>query len=160
MINISEENIREVLEIYKPEQRVLKSASIGYPRIEGTFLVGPTCYTIGPLEHATDIDIQLCLNQLAYVGLSEAIRHGLDSIFEDINFKNLQKEGMYIIESNKRFKRQISPNKYITGDIIIKNKIKRKGIILINTEFQFENKSCFGNLELAIIDKQIKGKTK
>ena len=92
--------------------------------------------------------------------MSEAIRFNLDSIFEDINFKNLQKEGMYIIESNKRFKRQISPNKYITGDITIKNKIKRRGIILINTEFQFENKSCFGSLELAITNKKIKGQIK
>lgn len=112
------------------------------------------------LEHATDIEIQLCLNQLAYVGISETIRLSLDPLFKDINFKSLQEEGMYIIESKKRFKRQISTNKEIIGCINLKDKTKRRGVILCYADFQFENNSCFGNLELAIISKKHSGEIK
>jgi len=157
---VPEESIREVLSLYKPEQRILQSANIDYPKIEGHFLIGKTYYTLSPFEHATDIEIQLCLNQLAYVGISETIKLSLDPLFKGIDFKNLQKEGMYIIESRKRFKRQINPNKEIEGSILIKEKINKMGIIFCYADFQFENKSCFGNLELAVINKVSNGETK
>ncbi len=153
---IPEENIKKFLAIYKPEQRVLKNANLDYPKIHGDFLIGRTYYTLSPLKHATDIEIQLCLNQLAYVGLAETIRLSLDPLFKDIIFEDLQKEGMYIIESKKRFKKRISPNKYIAGDMTIKSKIQRRGIILLNADFQFENNSCFGNLELVILNRETK----
>jgi|SRR3989338_10764491 len=157
MKEVPEENIRDTLSIYKPEQRVLKSASIDYLRINGTFFIGPTYYTLSSLKHATDIEIQLCLNQLAYVGPLEAVRLSIDPLLKDINFKSLQEEGMYIIESKKRFRRQMSTDKDIAADLLVKSIIKKREIILCYADFQFENNSCFGNLELAIINKKSKG---
>ncbi|MBI2451803.1 hypothetical protein HYV50_01855 [Candidatus Pacearchaeota archaeon] len=150
-MKINEENIVKVLEIYKPEQRLLRTADIQYPAITGTFLIGKTYYVNKPLKHATDIEIQLCLNQLAYVGLSEAIRQRLDPILDGLNFQDLQEEGMYIIESRKRFRRPIYPNKIISGKLKLKEKRDFNNLLLCEADFSFEDKSCFGSLELAIV---------
>ena len=156
-IQLPEQSLREILGLYKPEQRLLREASIEYPTIRGTFLIGQTYYTFSPLQHATDIEIQLCLNQLAYAGMYEGIRLGLDSSLKGINFRELQKEGMLIIESRKKFRRQIPTDREIIGSIKLKDRIERDGISLCDASFQFENKSCFGRLTLALLTKQPQG---
>lgn len=149
-MRISKHIIDEVLSLYKPEQRVLLVADLEYPIVKGMFLVGPTYYTLFPLKHATDIEIQLCLNQLAYVGIAEAMRQGLISELRGLDFKALQKENILITESTKRFRKLIPTDREIQGELVVE-RIKTFGDVLIGlTEFQFENRGCFGNLEFAI----------
>ena len=151
MITISRESLREALALYKPKCRVLRGANIEYPSSTGSFFIGPSYYTTKPLEHTTDIEIQLCLNQLAYATLYETIRLNLDPEINDLNFMELQKDGMFIIESKKRFRRQIPNDRIIQGSIEIKEKKRADNILLCYAKFQFENKSCFGDLELAVV---------
>lgn len=146
---IPTEIIEDVLRPYNC--KVLKSANLEYPFVRGRFLIGPTYYHIPPFEHATDIDIQLCLNQLAYAGVAEAIRRKIIPELDGLNFDELRTENMLIIESRKRFKRSIRTDVEIGGEIKIARWKEFRGLLLANGDFQFENRSCFGELELAIV---------
>jgi len=150
MKEINQELIGRVLEMYKPEQRLLKSANMNYPIISGKFLIGPTYYTHEPLKHATDIEIQLCLNQLVYVEVAESIQKNLVPELRGMDFSSLQKEGMLIIESQKRFNRDIKTDVEIDGVLRIRRLKNYKGLLVANTDFDFEKGSCFGFLELVI----------
>ncbi len=150
MIQITSQLIEKTLSLYNPSQRLLLSSNMDYPRIGGKFLIGPTYYISSSLKHATDIEIQLCLNQLAYVGVAQAIISKINK-FNGLNFENLQNEGMLILESKKRFKRQIPNNQIISGEINLRRIKEYKNNLFISTDFQFENHSVFGSLELAIV---------
>lgn len=151
MITIPLERLYSALSVYKIPQKVLSSARLDYPRIEGNFDLGPTYYMNEPLVHATDIEIQLCLNQLAYVGIAEMILQEIKP-FNGLKFNELQKEHMVILESRKRFRRQIPTNRTITGEIAVKGIKQKANTLFVFTDFQFENKSVVGNLELAILN--------
>lgn len=163
-MEISKNLIDCVLKGYKPELKVLKSADLEYPNLEyylgyyifrGNFIVGPTYYYTPPFEHATDIEIQLCLNQLADVGIAEMMKMELIKELEGFKFEELQKENMLITESRKRFSRPIRTDKEIYGELRLK-KWKDCGDILLGlTDFQFEDRSCFGSLEITIIKAKI-----
>jgi len=151
MAPISKQLINEVLSIYKPKFKWLKTAHLEYPSLIGRFSISPGTYTHKPFIHMTDIEAQLCLNQLAYVGLAEAIRTKIIPKLRGINFKELQYEGMLIIETRKRFRKKIPTNKIIKGEIKVKE-WRDDGYILRGfADFQFENRSCFGNLEMALV---------
>jgi len=151
MTIINQQQINEVLSIYKPEQRILLSADLQYPIIYGNFKIGPTYYIVNPLKHATDIEIQLCLNQLVYVGVAEIRGLGLVLNLNGLNFKELQDENMFILKSNKKFRKHIRTDIEIRGELEFKNQKKYKNIIFTEAHFNFENKSCIGGLELALI---------
>jgi len=151
MIEISSELIEKVLRPYKPECRFLKSASLDYPRISGVFLIGQTYYHTPTLKHATDIEIQLCLNQLLYAGVAEMMEKQSIPELEGLSFGELREENMLIVKSEKRFKKPIKTDREIFGEIGV-DKWRSYGRLLVaQTNFQFENRSCFGNLELVII---------
>jgi hypothetical protein len=150
-MKIPKQMIDKVLEHYRPNLRMLKSASLGYPSIKGRFLIGPTFYYIPRLEHAADIEIQLCLNQLAYAGIAEIMEQGVVPELNGLNFYELQKENMLVIESRKRFRRPIRTNAEIGGELILRRWKDVGSLILGNFDFQFENKSCFGSLELGLV---------
>ena len=150
-MKISHELIEQVLARYKPQQRVLVDANLDYPLLEGDFHIGDTYYMNPPLIHATDIEIQLCLNQLVYVGIAEIMREGLVRDLGGFNFLELQGENMLIIESRKRFRRPIPTNRNIHCALNIKRFRGNNGLILSWSDFQFENYSCIGSLELALV---------
>lgn len=154
MAKVTNEVREEVLAIYRPEQRVLLEAEIEYPEAKGKFRIGPCYYTFVDLKHATDIEIQLCLNQLAFVSVYEGIMNKVHPYLEGKDFKELQEEGMLIVESRKRFRRPIPTDKEIYGEMTLKDLEERHGVIFANADFQFENRSCFGNLELAIVERR------
>ena len=70
----------------------------------------------------------------------------------DKDFDRLQKEGMLIVESRKRFRKHIRIDKEIYGEIEIVDLRKRNNLVLAKVDFEFENRSCLGELELAIVD--------
>lgn len=154
MTKVTNEVREEVLAIYKPEQRILLKVDIEYPKAKGTFRVGPCYYTLEDFKHATDIEIQLCLNQLAYVSVYDGITNKVHPYLEGKDFKKLQKEGMLIVESRKRFRRPIPTDSEIYGEMTLKDLRERNGVVFANADFQFENRSCFGHLELAIVERR------
>jgi hypothetical protein len=148
---ISKQLINEIMNPYKQGCKVLRKAFLDYPIIRGTFLIGQTYYHVPAFEHATDIEIQLCLNQLIYTGVAEITRQKIIPELEGLDFEELRRENMLIIESRKRFVRPIRTDIEISGEIVVKNYKSANGLLIAQTNFQFENKSCFGSLELALI---------
>lgn len=152
MTEITEQVREKVLAAYNPKQRILLGGKIEYPNARGLSKIGHCFYTVEDFNHATDIEIQLCLNQLLYSAVYQAILDKSHVYFEGKDFAKLQKEGMVIVESRKRFKRPISTDREIYGQIDMTDLRKRRNVIFANVDFEFENRSCIGNLELAVID--------
>ncbi|MEK6898662.1 MAG: FcoT family thioesterase [Nanoarchaeota archaeon] len=152
-MEINQNRIKEMLELYKPEARVLINGQVEYPVLRGEFKIQPTFYTTSHLEHVADIEIQLCLNQLVYAGLSQAIEGKVLPELNGLNFQELQREGCLIIESRKKFRRPIKTDFPIRGDIIINDFGIHQNLILGHAKFDFENRSCIGDLTLALIKK-------
>lgn len=150
-MEIQKEEIQRILEVYKPENRWLKEAKLEYPVCYGTFQITPRTYTIEPLSHMTDVEAQLCLNQLAYTLLACSLKNNLINAglsYED--FFKLQREGMFIVKSKKNFKRQIRTDKEVKGQIEIIRYKKLRDMIIAMSKFNFEDNACFGELELVV----------
>ena len=152
MAEIDEQVRLKVLAVYNPKQRILLGGTIDYPKARGIFKIGPCFYAIGDFNHATDIEIQLCLNQLLYSAVYQAIKDKSHPYFDNKDFDKLQKEGMLIAESRKRFRKFIPTDREIYAEINIVNLRKRKNLVFANVDFDFENRSCIGELELVILD--------
>ena len=114
-MKINEEIIKMVLEPYNV--KVLQSAELDYPVIKGRFFIGNTYYHNPPLSHATDIEIQLCLNQLGYAGIAQLMHDNSIPEIKNLDFQKMREESMLIIESKKRFRRPISTNEEIYGEM-------------------------------------------
>ena len=99
----------------------------------------------------TDVEAQLCLNQLAYTLLACSLKNNLIDIGIDYeeSFK-LQDEGMFIVKSKKNFKKQIRTDREIKGQIEITKYKKLREIIVAKSIFNFEDNACFGELELIV----------
>lgn len=151
MAEITPRQIYEVTKNYRPECRFLKSAQIEYPVIQGKFLVGKSFYHVPSLKHATDVEIQLCLNQLAYAGILQLIESQSVQELAGLDFSRLRGEGMLITESKKRFRKPISTGREFSGHLDIEEWRDFGNIVVARTKFDFENRSCFGNLELVLV---------
>ena len=148
-MQISKELIDRVLAIYKPEQRVLLEAQLDYPVTKGKFFIGHTSYTIQPFKHATDIDIQLCLNQLFYAGLAQLVLINHEQ-FRGINFGDIQKEGLLLTRTLKYFKKLIKRDEIFWGEATLEDIRKCKNYFFMKTSFSFEDRSCFGEEHVII----------
>jgi len=148
---ITQETINRVLKGYTPQSKLLKSASLEYPTIKGTFLIGPTSYYSPSLKHATDIEIQLCLNQLAYVQIAEIMNQRIIPGLNGFDFEELQGENMLITASRKKFKKSIRTDIEIQGELTLKKYKEFKNLFIGNMDFKFENSGCVGDLELVLI---------
>ena len=153
MTEVSQTTIERVLEIYNPDSRVLQEANINYPVVNGKFFVGQCSYA-SRFEHITDIEVQLCLNQILYVTTHEAIVRKLDEGLRGLDFFALQKEGMLITHSRKRFRKQIPSDRSFRGSMVFKNRRMYQDRIFYSVDFDFENKSCVGDLELVVVKPQ------
>jgi len=149
MEELPQDDLNKVLAVYIPQQRVLKGVVFEHPTYRGAFLIGPTYY-MTHLEHASDIEIQLCLNQLAYASVYQRIKSGKDDYLSGLDFSSLQLEGMFITRSSKKFRRQISTSKIITGEIELAREHHYDTMSIAEVKFQFEDRSCFGELQMAI----------
>jgi hypothetical protein len=151
MIEINAKRIELYLRVYKPEYRFLKKLEIEYPIISGSFIVSPTFYTLKELDHLSDVEAQLCLNQLAYVGISEAIKKGQISHEMGAKFGKLPYGRIVIGKSEKKFKEKIDPSKEIYGELKVKRLFNLEDRIIAITLFDFEKGKCFGKLNAALI---------
>lgn len=147
---VGNEIIDEVLRPYLPSQRVLLGAEVEHGVARGQFKIGESGYYSGRLKHATDIEIQLCLNQLSYVFVAEAIRQKVIPEITDLDFNKFREESMLILESRKRFRRPIDVEKEINGEIKLEDWRNFGRLLVGRMNFDFEKRSCVGNLTLAI----------
>jgi hypothetical protein len=150
-MQVPQERLESVLELYKPECRYLVEATAEYPKAEGKFKLGNTYYTTRKLEHMTSIETQLCLNQLSYSAFGEWLPEGrFDKAMTFDDYLELMKENVFIIESNIRFRKPIPTNGDIQGQIELM-KIKRHGeLYLAFLDYDLEQGKSRGNMELAL----------
>jgi hypothetical protein len=157
MIEIDTKRIELYLRIYQPSYRFLKKLEINYPIISGDFIVPPTFYTLKELDHLSDVETQFCLNQLAYVGISEAIKK--EQILKEMGgrFGKIPYGEAVIGKSEKKFREKIDPSKNIHGELEVKRIFNLEDKIIAMTLFDFEKGKCFGKLNIALIrDKRYK----
>ena len=153
IVESSREDIKKVLRPYNQGQRLLKTAQRSGDKIKGEFYIGPCYYVVGTpqLDHATDLEIQLCLNQLSYIHFFDALKRGEIPGLSEVSFEDLQVGNMFIVESRKRFRKPIPTDKMIYGEMTVK-KIRQLGENLFyNLGFDFEDRSCVGKLKGAIV---------
>ena len=150
-MKIPQQTIDKATAIYPLNWRCLLSADLKYPKISGIFKVEPLLYTSVPLEHVTDISVQACINQLAYAGIAEAIRTEQIPELNGLNFEELKKENMLVIYCSKRFRRTMKTNTEISGEIKVDEWRDWGNLIVGYGKHQFENRSCFGKLECALV---------
>ena len=115
-MQVPQERLLKVLELYKPECRYLIRADTEHPKANGIFRLGNTYYTSRKLTHITAIEAQLCLNQLCYAAFGEWLPQGrFDQTISFEKFLELMKENMFIVESNIRFRKPIPASEEVNG---------------------------------------------
>lgn len=152
MIKIEDKIVQKVLEKYKDNYRYLKEAYIDFPKAKGIFRIGETEY-MEDLYHLTDVEAQICLNQLCYVFFAQNI---LDKRWENLkkltlqSYLGLEKENMYIIESRKKFREKIDSKKDITGEIELVKTRKHRDLYIAKLNYSLNHNSSYGELLIGL----------
>ena len=155
MIEIDKTRIDLYLKmIYNQKYHFLKKLEIDYPHIQGTFVVPPTFYTVEVLDHLSDVEAQLCLNQLAYIGFMEAIKNKQILSLNSAGAKRISYGAAIIGKSEKKFKGIIDPSKEIHGVLNAKRIFNLEEKIIALTHFDLENGKCTGKLNITLVKKK------
>ncbi len=151
-MKISQELVDKVLAIYKPNYRYLKEACIDFPVSRGRFQLGETEY-VEALQHLTDVEAQLCLNQLNYVFFGNEINSKRWQELKDLTFDDYlesRKEGMFIVNSHKIFHKETCTKEPFEGVIRLIRTKKIGSIYLATLDFNLNNGACIGEFSLAL----------
>lgn len=154
-MQIDQQLIDEMLAVYFPDYRCLKSANYEYPNIEGVFeLFKIPPYTQVHIDYLTIFATQLATIQLGCVFFAQAIKEGRlpDLTFDD--FKTLQEDLKLLIHKfDVKFRRKVDTTKKITGRLHLdelrfdENKNNYKA----NLSYDFENSSTLGSIEAVVL---------
>ena len=151
-MKVPQEFVDKTVAVYYPNYRYLKNAEIEFPVAKGTFQLGQTEY-METLQHVTDIEAQLCLNQLSYVFFGHEIVTGRWPEAGKLSFDQflgLRKENMFIVESRKKFHRETDPRIPFSGQMEIKQIRKQGNIYMARLGFDLNKKACDGELSLVL----------
>ncbi len=111
--------VEKVLNIYNPSWRYLKEVDVNYPDGTGFFRLDSTEYA-ETLQHLTDAEAQICLNQLCYVFFGHGIVEGWLKGMEDLSideYLDMRKNHMFVAESRKRFRRETNSREPFYGNV-------------------------------------------
>ncbi len=151
-MKVPQERVDKVVILYKPNYRYLKDAEIDFPTARGRFQLGETEYC-ETLQHLTDVEAQLCLNQLSCVFFGQEIIEKRWGSLEDLTFDQyleLRKENMFITESHKKFHRETNPRYPFYGQIQLM-KIRRHGNLYVaKLGFDLNEGASMGELSLLL----------
>lgn len=151
-MKVSQELIDKIVQIYKPGYRYLKQAEIDFPVDSGRFQLCTTEY-MEALQHMTDVEAQLCLNQLCYVFFGQGVLdkrfRGLENLTFD-DYLELRKEGMFIIDSHKKFHRETNISEPFNGQIRLLKVKKHDNIYIAKLDFDLNEGACEGGLSLVL----------
>lgn len=151
-MKIPQETVDRVVELYKPNYRYLKEAEIEFSIIRGRFQLGETEYC-ETLQHLTDVEAQLCLNQLSYVFFGQGVIDKRWEGLEDLTFDQyleLRKENMFVTESHKKFHKETSPRDLFYGQMQLM-KIRRHGNLYVaKLDFDLNAGALVGELSLVL----------
>lgn len=151
-MKVTQELVDKVVAMYKPNYRYLKSAEVDFPVARGRFQLGETEYC-ETLQHMTDVEAQLCLNQLCYVFFGQSLIDQRWEGLEDLTFDKyleLRKEGMFIVESHKTFKKETNPREPFNGQIKVAKIRRHNNIYVAKLDFDLNDGASVGELSLVL----------
>jgi len=123
-----------------------------FPIIRGRFQLKETEY-MEALHHMTDVEAQLCLNQLSYIFFGQAILDKRWQDFDDVSFDQyleFRKENMFISDSHKSFRRETNPV-YPFDGVLSLRKLKKEGSLYVaKLDFDLNDQACLGELTLVL----------
>jgi hypothetical protein len=161
----------QVLDVYLPHCRYLKTAALRAPAapgdpaaltVTGEFEIGDSCY-IKDTGHFNAVEFNICYNQLAYYLIAKAVKERLLQVLGDWDLDEFwrgQLPNLLIADFRSTFKREIR-HKRFSGSITITSvrkleKNDRRGpIVVLYTACQFWDEtvgSCRGEVKIAITD--------
>ncbi|HLC46656.1 MAG TPA: FcoT family thioesterase [Candidatus Nanoarchaeia archaeon] len=154
-MRVSQDIVDRVLELYVPGYRYLQEVDMASPassEARGRFIIGETEYR-EKLNHLTDAEAQMCLNQMCYAffwqGITQNRWKGLEGLaFAD--YLDIRKERMYVRESYKKFYRKIEPGFSFYGYISLKKVRKQRDSYVAIVGFDFDEGATKGHLELVL----------
>jgi hypothetical protein len=150
-MQVPQERLTKVLEIYKPDWRFLVEANVDYPKAEGKFKFGDTAYTTQKLEHMTYIEAGFCLNQLCFSAFGEWLPQGrFEEAMPFEKFLELMKENMLAIDAHIRFRKKIPTNREVYGQVELVKMKRHGGLSLAFLNYDLEQGKSKGSLELAL----------
>lgn len=135
---ISNEQLEQILSIYKPEYRMLRTAEVGEAYARATFFVSDNSFMQNPIGHVTGVQTQLCLTQLMYAAGSvwaEQEKFGRVVSFEE--YLQLMAENVLFVEATTRFSSQIQPNTLFDGELSEVTMTNGGGLYIMYSPFRF-----------------------
>jgi len=151
-MKVPQEIVDKVVQLYKPNYRYLKEAYVDFPIACGIFQLGETEYC-DEIQHLTDVETQLCLNQLSYTFFGQGVIGkrwaGLDDLSFD-DYLELRKENMFVTESHKKFKREINPKEPFHGEIVLRKMKKHGKLYVAKLDFDINQSASSGRLSLVL----------
>jgi hypothetical protein len=151
-MKVPQEIIGKVLALYKPNYRYLQEVEMEYPIARGRFQLGETEYCEA-LQHLTDVEAQLCLNQLCYVFFGQGVIDKRLEGFEDLTFDEyleLRKENVFVTESHKKFHRETNPRDPFYGQIQLMKIRRNVNLYVLKFDFDLNEGASFGKLSTAV----------
>jgi len=159
-LTIQDEIVANITGQYKDDFRYLVAGSMQYPNsATGLFHVKQSGYVRDTLKHITDVETQICLNQMVYAAFAQAIvdkaweRDALWNPLVGLDmpiYEGLMKDHMFIRESHKKFRRQINPAEPFYGTITLEKTGGRRGLYFAELSFSLADNSATGALSLAM----------
>ena len=144
--------------VYKPEFRFLKKAELVYPKCYTFFQVEKALFMQNPHDYMGCADIQICLNQMAYVTWAQILREKKIDVKQTCEeFLGLCEKGMFVMEQQRRNRKSISLDKLIKGELTLTEYRDIGEVIIALADFKLENRSCWGSLKVAISKNMKKG---
>ncbi|MEM7305298.1 MAG: FcoT family thioesterase [Planctomycetota bacterium] len=138
--------VDEILRVYKPHCRYLKSAEVETPSdgspfpvaLVGKFAIEESCY-IDDTGHLNAVEVNIAFNQAYYVVTAHAIAHGLVPQLEAWTpemFRKWYLEGSLIHDLRSTFKTVIDPRSF-EGEIAIANALRTKNFVVLKLTHRF-----------------------
>jgi len=150
---LPQEIVDKVLAVYKPNYRYLKSVKVDFPVARGRFKIGETEYFMESMRHLTDVEAQLCLNQLSYVFFGQEVVNRRWKDLENLSFEQfleLRNEGMFVVESHKTFHRETDSREPFNGEIKLMKVRRHKNIYVAKIEYDLNEGASTGKLSLIL----------
>jgi len=138
---------------YSNASRYLISAEDLDNGTRGDFSIRQSVYLARRVSsgHLNIVDLFICFNQLAYVGLAEKVRAKTVPELADIDYdhlKNSKLEGLIYAVDELRFKKAIDSTGF-SGQMEIEQIRRKDRLYFVRTSFNFEN-SATGNIRIAM----------
>jgi len=151
---VQEDIIIRATGFYRPEFRFLKKAELNYPECHFVFQVKPGLCTQKAINYMGCVDIQFCLNQMAYVSWAQILREKKIDVKQTCeDFLGLREDGMFVMEQQRRNRKSISLDRLIKGKLKLTDYKDMGERIIALADFDIEGRSCFGSLKVAIKSK-------